>query len=209
MLNYVITNSSKRIFIRLNETGHPVTCSENNKQSFEYSKARNIVDNLPKSLKRFHFKTEPVPEIANHSEKNKEVHLEKKKEIIRVENYSVPSEVNAWVEKVKTCNNLAREALERKNELLAALSNVDRGISNITHKVELEKKQNACEGYKRYRDWKQLVDKRRVIKDELTIVSTILDSNLSSIATNRIQKAVEGLGNRCFEMRDFVEIDNT
>lgn len=53
---------------------------------------------------------------------------------------------------------------------------------------------------------KTILERRRVIKDELSVVDSILTSNLQSIATDRIQKVVNGLSKRKFVVRD-VDLD--
>ena len=62
IMDYVIKNS-KNVFIQLNENGRPVTCTESNKGIFEYSKAKNICENLPKTLKQLRFCVEAISEI--------------------------------------------------------------------------------------------------------------------------------------------------
>lgn len=62
-MNYVI-KSRKGVYIKLNENGAPVTCSDHEKGIFEFSKAMNIVKSLKKSLKKLNFKVEPLPEIT-------------------------------------------------------------------------------------------------------------------------------------------------
>lgn len=62
-MNYVIKNH-KDVYIRLNQNGAPVTCSEHEKGLFEYSKAENILNSLPKTLKRLNFKVETIPDIV-------------------------------------------------------------------------------------------------------------------------------------------------
>lgn len=69
-MDYVITNSNNKVFIRLGENGFPETCAKQKAQRFKSSKARNILDNLPKTMKKFHFRVEPIPEII--SEKGKD-----------------------------------------------------------------------------------------------------------------------------------------
>ena len=49
--------------MKLNENGRPITCSESQKDLFEYSKAMNICNSLPKTLKKMNFKVEAIPEI--------------------------------------------------------------------------------------------------------------------------------------------------
>lgn len=47
----------------MSENGKPTTCSEENKGLFEFSKAKNILDHLPKTLQKLKFKVEAVPDI--------------------------------------------------------------------------------------------------------------------------------------------------
>ena len=71
-LDYCIKNN-KNVFIKLDNNGFPITCVESVKGIFEYSKARNILDNIPKTLKRLNFKLEAIPEIQPKVEEQKVV----------------------------------------------------------------------------------------------------------------------------------------
>lgn len=62
-MDYVIKNH-KNVYIRLGDNGKPVTCVEHAKMVFEHSKAKNILDNLPKTLKKLNFRVEAVPDIT-------------------------------------------------------------------------------------------------------------------------------------------------
>ena len=213
-LDYVITNHSKKIFIRLGDGGVPETCSKNQCQYFTQKKAKNIINSLPKTMKKFHFLAMQIPPLFNQDKCDQqgsyqniyhESNHEDKNNIkckILTKEYVVPIEVEIWLDKMKSCNGLAKEALCRKNELLCQLSNVDRELSNCLHEIELCKNMNACNGYKEYRRIKIILEKRRVIKDELIVVKSILSSNLQSIGSDRIQKVIDGLGNRKFTIRD-------
>ena len=213
-LDYVITNHSKKIFIRLGDGGVPETCSKNQCQYFTQKKAKNIINSLPKTMKKFHFLAMQIPSLFNQDKCDQqgsyqniyhESNHEDKNNIkckTFTKEYVVPIEVEAWLEKMKSCNGLAKEALCRKNELMCQLSNVDRELSNCLHEIELCKNMNACDGYKEYRRIKIILEKRRVIKDELIVVKSILSSNLQSIGSDRIQKVIDGLGNRKFTIRD-------
>lgn len=53
-MDYIIKNH-KGVHIRLNSNGAPVTCAEHEKTLFEYSKAKNILNSLPKTLRRLNF----------------------------------------------------------------------------------------------------------------------------------------------------------
>ena len=184
--------------------GHPVTCSKQNRQKFEYRKACNVLAHLPKTLHKFHFKVEPV------REQTKSPPTKEEKERFRrvIDNqYIIPAEVQDWLNRVQECNGLAKDAASRKSELIQKLSNVDKELSNCLHEIELSKDMNACNGFKAYRQTKNILQKRRLIKDELSVVDSILTSNLQSIATDRIQKVVDGLGKRKFTFRE-VDIED-
>ena len=89
-MDYMIKNH-KNVYIRLNSNGKPVTCAEHEKMPFEYSKAKNILDSLPKTLKRLKFKVEPIPEIA--PKVNQEAIKVIKETVLENENYEFLSNV--------------------------------------------------------------------------------------------------------------------
>lgn len=203
-MNYVIKNY-KNLYIRLNENGKPVTCSERERGVFEYSKAKNILDNLQKTLKKLNFKVEPIPEnIRQKGEEYKEV----EKKVIQNENYVIPDTIIRWVEKFGICDDILKEAEIRKKELIQIISSYDRSISNWLHSVELEKKKNACAGYKKYSDVKDIVDKRRCVKDELMIINNVLKMDFRELDRDIVHKTVIGLAKRKFAYR-IVEEDET
>lgn len=212
VVDYMIVNPQKTLYIRT-ESGQPVTCTKQNRQRFEYSKACNILKHLPRVMHKFHFKVEPIreTETAEGDGSLPEVTVASgissngnKKYIAKT--YIIPSEVQGWLDRVKECNGLAKDAASRKSELLSQLSNVDRELSNCLHEIELTGNMNACDGYKEYKRAKTILKRRRIIKDELSVVDSILTSNLQSMATDRIQKVVNGLGKRKFMIRD-VDLD--
>ena len=108
-LDYIIKNH-KSVYIRLNKNGTPVTCTEYEKTLFEESKARNILNSLPKTLRRLNFKIEPISDI-----KPKVKNIEKK--ILKCENdYIISDDINRWIEKFGICDDILKEArIERKN----------------------------------------------------------------------------------------------
>lgn len=206
-MDYLITNSSKNLYIRLDDKGHPVTCVKSLAQRFESSKAKNVLDNLPKTLKNFHFKIKAVPEVETVVVHKDDDNNEERDKVLISTCYMIPKRVNQWVERVKNCNDLAKDADKRKGELIEALSNVDKDLSNCLHKIELTKWKNGCDGYKEYKAVKSILERRRGIKDELTVVQSILESNLQSMASDRIEKVVKRLENRVFNIREVQNYD--
>ncbi len=196
-MEYIIKNH-KNVYIRLNSNGRPVTCVEHDKTLFEFSKAKNIVDSLPKSLKRLRFKVEAIPEIIVRQEKK----------VIEKENYLVSANITEWIEKFGICDDILKEAQKRKEELYRELTNIDRQFSNLVHQIELEGKVDLYGGWLERNKIKENREKRRDIKDELIIISNVLKMDFRSIDRNEINKAVEGLANRKFTYR-IVEEDET
>lgn len=200
-MDYMIVNPSKSVYIRL-DNGRPVTCGKSELQRFEYSKARNIVSNLPKTMHKFHFQVKAIPEIPPPRKPKDEV----RKERYLQKTYVISNEVQGWLDRVRQCNGLATDASKRKSELVHDLSNIDLELSNCLHEIELSGNMNACDGYKEYKRTKLILEKRRVIKDELSVVDCILNCNLASMASDRVQKVVDGLHKRKFTFRE-VDLD--
>ena len=199
-MDYVITNSSRKLYIKLDENGFPVTCDKRNAQHFEHSKARNILDNLPKTMKRFHFRVVATSEITIDSvEECKSVEVQPK--VLQKE--YVPSEnITRWIEKFGMCEDILTEAKERKEELLKELSNVNKEFTNVIHEIELEDSVNMFIAWQERNKIKANRKKRRDIKDELMIVENVLrEINPSSLKRENIQKAVNGLSNRKYTFR--------
>ncbi|MDE6946368.1 MAG: hypothetical protein K2P14_04200 [Anaeroplasmataceae bacterium] len=201
-MDYVIKNH-KNVYIRLNKNGTPVTCTENEKTLFEESKAKNILDSLPKTLRRLNFKVKAVPNIIQ-SKPN----TTSNSQVIQSESYIVSDRITQWIEKFGICDDILKEAHKRKEELNKIISNSDRAISNWLHEVELEKKKNACLGYLKYSDIKDIVDKRRLAKDEWIIINNILRMDFRNLDREVVNNAVIGLTKRKFTYR-MVEEDET
>lgn len=214
-MNYVVTND--KLYIRLSSDGSPVTCSKRNAQVFEKDKADNILKNLPKVLKNFHFKVKPAPqseqEVLQDKTKTDNVQSEEKK-YIRKDPYVPCDEVVQWIEKSRQCSEFVEGATRRRTVLHKKLANVDRELSNCMHQIELEKWKSGCDGYKLYKLEKEILEKRRQIKDELVIIQSVLDNTKCTIGIKNIEKTFNRLGTRRFEIRiieddDFFDEEHT
>lgn len=201
-MNYVVTND--KLYIRLSPEGSPVTCSKRNAQVFEKDKADNILKNLPKVLKNFHFRVKPAPqseqEVPQNKTKTDNVQSEEKK-YIRKDSYIPCDEVVQWIEKSRKCSEFVEDATRRRAVLHKKLANVDRELSNCMHQIELEKWKSGCDGYKLYKLEKEILEKRRQIKDELVIIQSVLDNTKCTIGIKNIEKTFNRLGSRRFEIR--------
>ena len=200
-MDYVIKNH-KNVYIRLNQNGAAITCSESEKGLFEESKAKNIIGSLPKTLKRLNFKVEAIPDIVQ----KKKVIEEKD---IKREDY-VPSEnITRWIEKFGKCGDILSEAEEREKQLLKNLKDNDKELIDILHIIEIEKSKDMFIGWQLYKRIRNNRIDRRSMKDELLIVENVLEQikNISCLHREKVQKAINGLFTRKYTFR-IVEEEN-
>ena len=195
ILDYCIKNS-KNVYLKLNSKGAPVTCAESIKGTFEYSKAKNILSSLPKSLKRMNFVVQAIPDIPV----KEDVKVEKK--TIQKENYILSEDITRWVDKFGTCADILNEAKNREKELIVALENIDKEFLDILHSIEIEKPKDMYGGWQQYKYIRNNRERRRNIKDELMIVENVLtEINPDCLQRERVQKAVDGLLGRKYTFR--------
>ena len=196
-MDYVIKNH-KNVYIRLNQNGRPVTCAEHERTLFEHSKAKNIFDSLPKTLRRLNFRVEAVPDIIQQP----------KEKIIESNNYIVSDSLQQWIEKFGICDDILKEAEKRKDELNKELSNIDKQFSNLIHEIEFEGKVDLYGGWQERNKIKVNREKRRNIKDELLVISSVLRMDFRNLDRERIDKVIAGLASRKFTYR-IVEEEGT
>lgn len=194
-MDYVIKNH-KNVYIKLNQNGTAITCSESEKGLFEESKAKNIIGSLPKTLKRLNFKVEAIPDIGQ----NKKVIGEKDN---KREGYILSENITRWIEKFGKCGDILSEAEEREKQLLKDLKDKDKELIDILHIIEIEKSKDMFSGWQLYKRIRSNRVERRGIKDELLIVENVLNQikNISCLHCEKIQKAIDGLFTRKYTFR--------
>lgn len=184
------------MYIRLDENGMPVTCTEHEMTLFEESKAKNILDHLPKTLRKRKFKIVALPDIKT-KKKNRTIE-EDKKEVY------IPSEsITRWVEKFGKCSDILTEAEDREKQLISDLKDNDKELIDILHIIEIEKSKDLFSGWKLYKQVRNNRKQRRSMKDELLIVEDVLEKikNISCLHRDRIQKSIDGLFSRKYTFR--------
>lgn len=200
-MNYLITNPTKQVFIRLDNNGRPETCGRETAQKFESSKANNIVDHLPKTLKRFHFKVQAIPEIGTHENKNI-VKVIEENIIHENTNFEVTENITQWIYKFGNCADILEEAKQRQKLLLQQLEEADNELIDILHIIEMKPPKDLYHGWLLYKQIKTNRKNRRIIKDELIIIQNVLEKVDSFwLSRKQIQKAIDGLFKRKYKFR--------
>ena len=195
-MDYIIRNKGG-LYVKLNENGTPITCSESQKGLFEYSKANNICNSLPKQLKKFNFFVEAVPDIQP-----------KVGQKVITTNTYVPSEkVTRWINKLGQLEDVLNEVDERDEELNGELSDVDLKLQDILHTIELSDKCDMYKAWQMINEIRNLRKQRRNIKDEKFVLSGIKTQGITYLSRNSVQKCVDGLSKRKYRIRIVDEED--
>ena len=170
----------------------PITCSELQRGLFECSKANNICNSLPKSLKKFNFFVEAIPDIP--------LKIEEQKTII-TNTYKPSENVTRWINELGRCEDILNEAGERYEELNGELSDVDLKLQDILHEIEMTDKCDMFKAWNMINEIRKLRKKRRNIKDEKLVLSGIKSQGITYLNRKSVQKCVDGLSNRKYKIR--------
>lgn len=189
-LNYIIRNKGG-LYVRLNENGTPITCSDSQKELFDYSKANNICNSLPKQLKRFKFFVEAVPEIQ----------LKKEQNVIAANTYKPSNNVTRWINELGRCEDILSEARNRYQELNGELSDIDLKLQDLLHTIELSDKCDMYKAWQIINEIRDLRKQRRNIKDEKLVLSGIKSQGITYLSRSSVQKCVDGLSKRKYRIR--------
>ncbi len=187
-MDYVIRNN-RGVYIKIDSGGRPVSCNFKDRTLMDRNKARNILNSLPKSLKKMKFFMEAIPEIPPR--------------VIETPQTYKPSEnITRWVEQFGTCGDIFNSAVKRSNELIGILYDLDKGLLNILHSIEIEKPKDLYTGWQLYKAIRENRTQRRETKDEIQIIQNVLTNiNPECVQRERIQKAVDGLFHRKYTYR--------
>lgn len=205
MDEYVITDGSR--FIYKNHRGQyvPTSC-EAMADKYSYRQANGIRKNsLNRALKSAFYleKYEPFTE-------------EKQGVPVRENQFSLPEDdqsvrdgnIHYWIEKMSQLNGLRDEAMERQQQLKTQLKRINMEICDIEHYVEFYNL-NACQGYKAYKMLKDRRIERRVVKDELFVLETILNKKISDSITEELDSVQNSIENRKYTPRYLSELFDT
>ena len=204
-MEYAIVNNNG-VYIRLNN-GQPVACTKKTRDTFQKQKAENILEHLPKSMRRLHFKLECIPDIKMETPVERIVKATKSS-IKGCDGYEVAESVKSWVDKFGECERILSDAAKRYKELELELRQADEELMDILHEIELTKPVDLYKGWIFYRRIKNNRKKRRDLKDEMIIIHNVIaEVDTTKVSKERTQKAIDGLFSRKYRYR-IVEVEN-
>ena len=205
-MEYAIVNNNG-VYIR-NDDGQLITCSKRTRGTWSKRKAENILDHLPKSMRRLNFKLECIPDIKIETPVERIVKATKIS-IKGNDGYEVADSVKCWVDKFGECERILSDAAKRYKELELELRQADEELMDILHEIELTKPVDLYKGWIFYRRIKNNRKKRRDLKDEMIIIHNVIaEVDATKVSKERTQKAIDGLFSRKYRYR-IVEMDET
>ena len=152
----------------------------------------NILYRLPKTLKRLKFRVEAATGTVPDKSGQKS---------ILYKEYIPTEDIIIWVEKFGICNDILKDAEKRKEELNTGLSRLDKELADILHRIEFEPPKDLYRGWLVYKKIKKNREKRRLIKDELLIISAAPVLQTDIMDRQSIQKKIDGLSKRKYRIR--------
>ena len=204
-MEYAIGNNNG-VYIRIDD-GQLITCSKRTRGTWSKRKAENILDHLPKSMRRLNFKLECIPDIKIETPVERIVKATKTS-IKGNDGYEVAESVKCWIDKFGECERILSDAAKRYKELELELRQADEELMDILHEIELEKPVDLYKGWIFYRRIKNNRKKRRDLKDEMVIIHNVIaEVDTTKVSKERTQKAIDGLFNRKYTYR-IVEVEN-
>lgn len=141
-----------------------------------------------------------------HEPDSKQIKLVSNKDIhTNTETVMETNYVENWLAKLSTLNGLVDDANNRKAELAQQLSNVDKDLVDLDHYIEFSKC-NAYQGYVAYKKCKDMLIKRRTIKNEMAVLDIILDKEFGEVIVDVAKKQIAGMDKRKYRPRHMVEL---
>lgn len=193
MAKYVITDG--KYYIKKDKRGNfiPIT-SPTLANTFTRDKAENILCNQISKCLRSRYHVECIEEDPPGIKSVTKTDLVKAEKVMEADN------IQRWLDRIKDLNGLAKDASDRKEELVQQLSKVDKELSDIEHYIEFSNL-NAYQGYQAAKMIKDRRIIRRGIKNELTVINIILSKRIAETAQEEITKCINGLDHRTYNPR--------
>ncbi len=114
-------------------------------------------------------------------------------------------EIEKWKEKIAELLDFTYDAEERRVVLTDKLSNVDKEITDIYHYIEFTNL-NAAKGFRAYKILQERLKRRRKIKNELSVLTSLKDRSITSEQIELIKENADNVENRTYTPRVLKEL---
>lgn len=213
-MRYILTNR-KGAYIRLDPDSKKYVPIKN-KNFCTYwddrSKAANILkSSLTKKLKETFFVEAEDPDFNANSVNSNASEIKPNGD--KASSGTVKSEITGVID--QRFSNLISEMDRTESFFLDVdaryahlgedLSTVDREITDLNHYIEFNDL-NACNGFKMYKELQGRLRRRRAIKDEIRVLSSIRCCKIAKSEINEVRRTVYELSQRKYAPRELTEL---
>ncbi len=207
-MGYIIVTNDNRYICVVDSKG---SLTKNRSEANTFKKelsAENYIKTMPKNIKAVAsgFKVLPseetVPVVKEEIKKKENIPTQNEEKTVLMAEYDAGDELQ---ELMKSLTNFAKcvdSFAERKEHLCAETSKKDREVSNILHMIELSDPKNASDGYLEYAKLRDVLKRRREIKDELWVLTTMLSGKAMDMTSENLDNIYSRLFNRKFTLRE-------
>lgn len=189
---FVVTNT--KAYLKQTGTGISTTKNIDSATRFDSEeKANNFYKNIPKAFKHIGF-------VVN------EIKEEKEQEILwDFDNYFNPNCMENIEDEIEHFQNLLRSIYKQKEFAETELERIEKELLDIQHAAEFYNL-NASKGYKLYKMLHEKRIERRKYKDQLMVISFIMEGGLPDIVNGTVLKRIQGMDNRQYRPRVLEEL---
>ena len=198
---FVITDGTK--FIKQNMGGQykPVTNITMADTYTSKSAAVNVFKNsLTKALQRQYYVGQIINGEVIRCGASAPPKTEKRRTGFRYSLQMERPEVTQWFGRLEGVDNIFDHALKRGYEISQELSDVEQELVDVEHFIEFSSL-GAGDGYKIYAKLRDLLRRRRSLKNEQKIVGAINNNCNAKDAMNNILAVIKGLQKQTYEPR--------
>lgn len=197
-MNYIIKNNNQ--YLSRNNQGQFILVSDEKKAlKMKKNKATKILPNLPRRWKNYHLKIIACPEKMKDKQQCLEKQNHELTKLIKYENIDyIRSEID---EMISSCGETSIKIKHMLETLNINLSNTDKAVIDLEHRIEFSEKVNACEGWYYFSMLREVLQQRRKIKDDIFYLKSVLNTSIQEYGDGTLDKILQGMEHRKYTSR--------
>jgi len=160
-------------------------------------KASNICGSLPRRLRQFYFVMQVEREAAAESVKTEAPSVVHTDPVLEQDDV-----LKVWQSRINAAIHFAEDIVRRSEELNNLLSALDSELTDLDHYLEFNFKHlNAYQGFMMTKMRYNVLEKRRKIKDEMSVIKDVRGCLPTGEGLDQALKTIDGMDARSYKPR--------
>lgn len=134
-------------------------------------------------------------------EQGKEIDTQKQLVFRNIDN----DNIDCWLERITSIQNVINGSTERSDELSEKLSEIDKEIVDIEHYIEFGNF-NCYQGWMCFKMLQNMLRQRRKYKNEMEVLNLINKCSINPTAMNTLAESIKNIKNKGYRPRAFPEL---